>query len=273
MLTRRVLLVVLAVVLATGRISVAQPSPLRVLTYNIHHGAGMDQRLDLARIAEVIKQARPDLVALQEVDVQTGRSNGVDQAAELSRLTGMHGAFGKAMDYDGGQYGVAVLSRFPLIEVENFPLPNKPPRAPPTAEQREQLHEPRAALAVRVRPTGAPTDIWFASTHLDHLSSEMRICQAEKIGSSLAAKANLPAILAGDLNATPRSATMVLLSKFWTDTAAKEPAPTAPAGEPRSKIDYVLFRPAEQWRTAEVRVLDEAVASDHRPFLAVLEWQ
>ena len=87
----------------------AAPPIVRALTYNIHHGEGTDGRLDLSRLAAIISSAAPDLVALQEVDLGTARAGGVDQLAELGRLTGMHPVFGKAMDYQGGAYGVGVL--------------------------------------------------------------------------------------------------------------------------------------------------------------------
>ena len=101
----------------------AEPLRVRVLTYNIHHGEGTDGKIDLARTGEAIKRVTPDLVALQEVDKATARSRGVDQAAELGKLTGMHAAFGKAMDFARGQYGEAILSRYPLTEVQVHSLP------------------------------------------------------------------------------------------------------------------------------------------------------
>ena len=106
---------------------------LRVLTYNIHHGEGLDGRLDLARTAAIVSGADPDLVALQEVDRGTRRTGGQDQVAELERLTGMHAVFGKAMDYQGGAYGVAVLSRSPIRRISNRRLPGSPDREPRTA--------------------------------------------------------------------------------------------------------------------------------------------
>ena len=95
------------------------PTILRVLTYNIHHGEGMDGRFDLPRLAGIMTSADPDLIALQEVDQGTERAGGVDQVAELGRLTGMRPVFGKAMDFQGGAYGVGVLSRKPIRRVEN----------------------------------------------------------------------------------------------------------------------------------------------------------
>lgn len=107
-----------AVLLAFFTLSIAQCAPwrIRVLTYNIHHGEGLDGKVDLGRIAQVIQQAAPDVVALQEVDLGTERTGRVDQAAELGRLTGLHAVFGKAFDYSGGRYGAALLSRWSIQE-------------------------------------------------------------------------------------------------------------------------------------------------------------
>src|SRR4030095_7388475 len=92
---------------------------VRVMSYNIHVGVGMDQKLDLERIAEVINKARPDLVALQEVDRGVRRTQGLDEIAELSRLTKMDYAFAHNIDYQGGEYGVAILSRFPIEKIDH----------------------------------------------------------------------------------------------------------------------------------------------------------
>ena len=100
------------------------PRTLRVMSYNIHIGVGLDKKSDLARIANVIKAADVDVVALQEVDVRTRRSGtDVDQLAELAKLTGMHGRFGKGRDFDGGEYGQAILSRQPIKEFTVHKLP------------------------------------------------------------------------------------------------------------------------------------------------------
>ncbi|MCY2995293.1 MAG: hypothetical protein NTY19_46640 [Planctomycetota bacterium] len=105
------LLAILALTVGLPSGQAAEPLRIRVLTYNIQHGEGTDGKIDLARTAAVIKRLTPDLAALQEVDKATTRSRGVDQAAELGKLTGMHVAFGKAMDFAGGRYGEAILSR------------------------------------------------------------------------------------------------------------------------------------------------------------------
>jgi len=102
-----------------------KPLVLRVMTYNIHVGVGMDQKLDLERIADVINHERPDLVGLQEVDRGVRRTQGVDEIGELSKLTRMNYAFAHNLDYQGGEYGVAVLSRFPIKNIDHRKFENR----------------------------------------------------------------------------------------------------------------------------------------------------
>jgi len=258
---RTLLLALLAFAVSFAASWAAEPVRVRVLTYNIHHGEGTDGKIDLARIAAVINRLAPDLVALQEVDKATRRSHGVDQAAELGRLTAMHVAFGKAMDYDGGQYGPAILSRYPLTEVTVHGLPFV------------EGCEPRCAIAARVSRGADGPELVFAATHLEHAKAAVRLCQAQKLNPALAANNATPTILAGDLNDVPNSPAIKVLQPHWTDATADRPEPTWPSDVPRVKIDYVLFRPADCWRVVETQVVAESVASDHRPVLVVLEWR
>lgn len=257
-----------SVVLATLLLSVCATAPadetrpvLRVLTYNIHHGEGTDRKFDLERLAAVIKAANPDLVGLQEVDEKTQRSSGVDQVARLGELTALRPLFGKAMDYQGGAYGLAILSHWPVIESRTHPLPAGPGV------------EPRAVLEARVRIGKAPTEITFLVTHLDHRADPaQRMNQAAKLREIFPPRANGPsALLVGDLNAAPESEVLKALLTDWTDSAAGQQFATSPATAPRTKIDYILYRPASRWRVIETRALDEAIASDHRPVLTVFE--
>src|SRR5688500_16015524 len=97
--------------------------PVKVLSWNLHHGAGLDGKINLTRIADFIKKQEADVVVLQEIDHRCKRSGNVDQAAELAKLTGLHGTFGAAMPYDGGQYGLAILSKHPIGKTEVIRLP------------------------------------------------------------------------------------------------------------------------------------------------------
>lgn len=239
-----------------ARSAEGEPLRLRVLTYNIHHAAGVDGKLDVERIARVISAVEPDLVAVQEVDQKVMRSEQTDQPAELARLTGLHAAFGGNIPLQGGNYGNAVLSRFPIQRQQNHKLPSY------------DNGEQRGALEVEVELPGGAGNLTFLATHLDYRRpDEERLASAKVL---LELPVQPLALLAGDLNATPDSPTLKALGSVWK-VANGQPLPTIPVTKPARQIDFVLYRPASRWKTIEVRVLDEAVASDHRALLAVLE--
>lgn len=233
-----------------GSVRPQSPHTLRVLTYNIHHGEGTDEQFDYKRLATVIKKLEPDIVALQEVDCGTERASGVDQARLLAKLCHMHYAFGQAMPHQGGQYGDAILSRFPIEKTVVHPLPY-------------QLDlEPRAAVEVMIHPAGVGP-ISFVSTHLCHKSSELRTLQTRRLNQLFPAGQGAPIVLAGDFNARPGSEPMnVLLGGGWIDAVS-----------PRSVIDYVLVRQCDPWTIKEVTIIEEPIVSDHSPVLVVLQWR
>jgi endonuclease/exonuclease/phosphatase family metal-dependent hydrolase len=257
----RIVLVVLILAMGAGGCAGGKPrAPARVtvLTYNIFHGADANGNSNLDAVAGIINSLGPDLVALQEVDNKTTRAKGLDLTAELSKRTGMEGVFGKAMDYAGGGYGEAVLSRHPILDTKNNPLGHT------------RKAEPRAALEVHIElPTGER--IIFVGTHLDHLRDQKnRMIQTKRI-MELYEDCGLPIILAGDLNAAPGSDPINLLSREWSYAGQADPKPTMPSDRPRRKIDYIMYKPKGRWSVTETRVIDEKVASDHCPVLAVLE--
>jgi endonuclease/exonuclease/phosphatase family metal-dependent hydrolase len=237
-----------------------EPLRVRVLSYNIRHGRGMDDAIDLPRIAAVIRQTKPDLVALQEVDREARRSGGVDQAAELGRLTGMQAVFGRARDFQGGEYGNAVLSRLPILESQVHPLP-----------ETEGI-EPRSVLEVRIAMRDQEMPLVFVSTHLDYRALEERMRQIERLNEIFVGDEHPPTLLVGDMNDMPDSPTLVALQDHWANATAGQDLPTFPAAQPTRQIDFVLFRPAGAWRVIEARVIEEPLASDHRPLMVVLEW-
>ncbi len=235
-----------------------EPITLRVMSYNVHIGVGMDKRRDLPRIAAIINDAEVDLVALQEVDRNTQRSVEVDQAAELAKLTGMHLAYGKAIDLQGGEYGIAVLSRHPIVESTTHPLPNSP-----NVEKRVALE-----TTIRLEPSGR--EIRFVCTHFDHTGAD-RDAQADEVNRIFAERNDLPIILAGDFNARPDQSPIARLTSQWRNVTAGDGLLTFPADTPSQQIDYIFVRPAERFRAVSAAVLNEAVASDHRPIVAVVE--
>lgn len=234
------------------------PVHVRILSWNIHHGEGTDGQLDLERIARVITSVNPDIVALQEVDRNCTRTGQVDQPAELARLTGLKVVFEKNVDLQGGEYGNALLTRWPVVRHQNHHLPNR------------DNGEQRGALFVELAVPQSQAGLTFIATHLDHRKpDEERLASAEFINALVLPDAGRSFLIAGDLNATPDSAVLTKFLEKWTNTTAKS-LPTIPSDKPSRQIDFIMMRRAGRWKTVECRVLDEAVASDHRAIFAEL---
>jgi endonuclease/exonuclease/phosphatase family metal-dependent hydrolase len=239
---------------ASGTAEVA-PDTLRVMAYNIHHGEGMDEVVNLERIARLIRDVDPDLVALQEVDSVVVRTDGVDQAAELGRLTGMQPLFGRFMAYQGGAYGMALLSRLPIRSSMNYRLPDG--------------EEPRTALSAVVELPVSDRHVRFVGIHFYRTEQE-RLAQAMKLEDLLRGEAKLPTILAGDFNSTPESAVPAHLEKSWHVLDKGEDHLTFPSYGPEREIDYFMWRPPAAFSALDQEVLDEPVISDHRPLVVDL---
>ena len=245
---------------ASGQADDEKTQTIKVMAYNIQH-ANPPLRpgvIDLDGIARVIKSENPDLVALQEVDVNTERSGAdVNQAAEIARRLDMHYYFAKAIDYQGGEYGVAILSKFPLEETRVHRLPS----------QEGTGGEPRIMATAKVTlPNGV--DIRFGSTHLDAqrqpVNRELQIREIVNVSN----QENLPFILAGDFNATPDSDVMKFLDNSFQSSCDKCPL-TSSAQNPVRTIDYIVFRdPSDTLAVVDHRVPDEKQASDHLPVVA-----
>lgn len=236
----------------------AEPWRVRVLSYNIHHAEGTDGKLDLDRIARVISAAEPDLVALQEVDYKTERGGGADELAELAKRTGLTPVAGDNIDYQGGRYGNAALVRGRVVSSKNRLLPHV------SGEQ-------RGVLQVEVAAAEGRPALGFFVTHLDHRREEAERVAGAKFINGLVAGSSIPAILAGDLNATPESDTLKTFGAAWQNPTEGKSLPTIPSDRPGRQIDFVLCRPPGAWRVVEAKVIEEPVASDHRPLLVVLE--
>ncbi len=238
---------------------------LRVLTYNIHHAnpPSTTATIDINAIANVIKQQNPDLVALQEIDVNTTRSGAsLNEAAEIARLTGLKFFFGKAINYGGGEYGVGILSKYPIESSMNTPLP--------TATGTNG--EPRTlATAVITLPGGKK--IVFASTHLDAQSADTnRVLQINRIVEILQQEQN-PVIIGGDFNAVPGTRVINALDAAFTRTCITACGFTIPVNNPNKTIDFIAYKPSNNFKVLEHKVIDEKYASDHLPVLAVLQLQ
>ncbi len=263
-MNRRSFIIILFLLTSLARTAVSQgvtgsSDTVRILSFNIYHGATMKGDFNLDLIAGVIKEADPDLVALQEVDFKTRRALGYDLATELGWRTKMASLFGMAMPYDGGGYGEGVLSRYSFIASRNMPLPFT------------GNNEPRAALMVTTKLPEGDTII-FIGTHFDHTGNETdRILQAKKVNELLSG-VRYPAILAGDLNAEPGSTPILILEDLWGHAYDEAvPSPTYPSDAPAKKIDYVMYYPKDRWKVISSEVICDSVVSDHCAHLVVLE--
>ncbi|NYG56497.1 endonuclease/exonuclease/phosphatase family protein [Nocardioides perillae] len=233
-------------VCATG--AATGPRRLRVLTFNIHAGLG-GGRLQLGRVAEEIAATGADVVFLQEVDRFRARSGRTDQPALLAQRLGMEVAFGSNVRHPrGGQYGTAILSRWPIVDQRNLALPNRP-----GLEQRGLLF---AAIDVEGTPLHA------YGTHLQHTRGPARLEQMQAALQVIAADP-VPKVFAGDFNAGPASAALQVARRYLADpwpVVGDGPGLTVPPRAPRRRIDYVLH---DFWSTPVAARTVRSQVSDH----------
>lgn len=240
-----------------------QKKRLTLLTYNIRHGAPYNSDvINLNNIAAVIKQSKADVIALQEVDVNTTRSpnieDQIDQAKKLAELLDMEYYFSKSIDYKGGEYGNAILSKYPLTNKRRFDLP-------PAVDGEQRS----VALATVTLPDGKTFE--FGATHFD--LAEIRVAQAQFL-NQLSKDINKPLFIGGDYNATPDSPEMMELKKEF-NLSCMGPCPfTIPVNKPTKAIDFVAFNAlAKQAFTLVSGVaMSGQYASDHLPVIAVFQY-
>jgi endonuclease/exonuclease/phosphatase family metal-dependent hydrolase len=228
-----------------------------VATFNIHHGVGMDDQLDLDRIARTIESLHADVVGLQEVDRGFGeRSEFADQARVLSRRLEMRLAYGAALDLTPGspgeprrKYGNAVLSKHLIIRRSNLRLP------------RTAAVEQRALLRARIDLGAKQVDVY--ATHLEAHNEGQRALQAAAVATTIASRAG-PCLLLADLNARPEGAEMSAIRAVLDDAwaAGDGRGHTYPALSPTRRIDVVLHSADLVAAGASVVA---STASDHRP--------
>src|SRR5437667_1767915 len=232
---------------------------IRVMTYNIHVGVGMDKKLDLARIAGVINAQHPDLVGLQEVDRGVERTQRIDEIAEIARMTKMDYAFAFNLRYQGGQYGVAILSRYPISSFDHRLYKN-------TREA-----ERRGFIRAEVKINGRMVN--FVTTHLDYQYEDGRVFEAEQLLAALR-DVKGPLIIVGDFNDVPTGGAYQLareqFADGWIESRASDQGLSYPADKPAKRIDYILSRRTDRIRTKKAWTVS-TLASDHVPVVADLE--
>ncbi|MBV4357490.1 endonuclease/exonuclease/phosphatase family protein [Pinibacter aurantiacus] len=217
---------------------------ITVLTYNVRNCLGLDNTVNYQRVANVISKINADVVAIQELDSATNRSKHVSVLHELAGLTGLVPTYNASISYQGGKYGIGILSKEKPLNVEGISLPG--------------TEEKRSAVVVEMK------NYVFVCTHFS-LTEQDRIKSVSLI-DELTEKYAKPVLLGGDLNATPNSSVVKAFSKNWnilTDTSKL----TIPANKPTECIDYIMAR-KQQGRTLKVLqsvVENEPVASDHLP--------
>lgn len=230
---------------------------MRIMTYNIRSGRGLDGKLDLDRIAQVIAAENPDVVALQEVDCMRRRTRNQDQAQILAKELGYHCAFGAARRWQQGEYGNALLSRFPLLECQRVLLP-KPLRLPVEARCLMQL-----TLAV----PGGELHIW--NTHLGLLAAERRL-QVQLLLQHFLHQPDRRLILCGDFNARPRSKEITGLGLHLQRVLSHR---TFPGFLPVVHLDHVFHsQHLRVVRTFVPKTLLARRASDHLPLVVDMAW-
>lgn len=226
-------------------INVHTQNDLRIMTYNIRNGMGMDMKPDYKRTANVINQFHPDIVAVQEVDSVTNRSNKRFVLGELSDMTGMHYSYAPAINYDGGKYGIGLLSNEKPLQTQHIPLPGR--------------EEARVLLIAEFEK------FVFLVVHLS-LTPEDQLASIGIIEKELI-KIKKPIFIAGDFNAYPNSYIIKQLSKRFK--VLTPPEKTYPADIPEECLDYIAldkntYKP-KLFKNSFV--INEPEASDHRPVL------
>jgi endonuclease/exonuclease/phosphatase family metal-dependent hydrolase len=223
---------------------------LKVLTYNIRYGLGIDGKVNLNRILEVLKTSEAHIVALNEVDKYRMRSRYKNQARWLAKRLEMQYRFAPAHRRYPGQTGNAILSKFPILKSEIIPLTS-------TGERRVVL---KAVIEAE------RTKLTCLCTHLG-LSAEERLTQVKELLKTIEEEKN-PLILMGDFNALPESFEVTMLSQKLTDAMKDKGQATFPIVNPKARIDYIFISSNCVIINADII---KSEASDHLPLFAALE--
>ena len=239
---------------------------LVVMSYNIRHcapyyGTSETTTADVNNVANVIKQKKPDVVLLQEVDYKTTRSLGVDQAKELAKLAGYpYYYFFKQKDFQGGAYGAAILSSFQLNEIVNHDLPKEINGLTITGSN--------VLGTAKIKFNGS--NVCLAVIHLSVTQSE-RDRQFPIMMEALDSKQDIPVILGGDFNSKPDNSIIGKLEAAGFIRTNKDPQNfTIPSNAPNREIDYIAYRPQNGVEVVSHTVITGVNASDHLPIISVL---
>ncbi len=263
---KRILLFILLVCLINPKFIYSQfesdTSYLKVMTYNIHHAEGIDGKIDLERIAKLIRVTGVDLVALQEVDKNVERSLGINIIDSLAQLTKMNFYFDKNIDFGGGEYGNAILSRLPILSKYNFHF-----KMIGDGEQ-------RGLLQTVVNILGS--EILFMNTHLDFSGDDSeRVFCVNQLNNEIKKYPQMPIIICGDFNDTSLSKTYIKMKENFSDVWEEKGEGlgfTYPSDYPEKRIDYIFYSNIKDeinkiyLEPISITILRSA-ASDHLPVI------
>jgi endonuclease/exonuclease/phosphatase family metal-dependent hydrolase len=230
---------------------------IRLLSFNVRHGVALDGSPALDRQVAIINRVGAAVVGLQEIDNKCSRSGKVDQAAAFAEKTGTSAHFGKFMDYGGGRYGMAMLSKYEVVSAKNLVLP--------------EGREPRIAIILEL-VTPQKNRLLVANVHFDWTDTALRKPQAEALLAYLDTQ-DLPAIVLGDYNAVSGSDTLALFvaAGFRFLEKPKDTRVTFIGNDRGLELDHVAIRDGGKatLQGVSIEVLDEK-ASDHRPVTAMV---
>ncbi len=235
--------------------------------------------MDLDKVADAIKKLNPDIIALEEVDQKTIRSNRLDQVKEIAKRTGMYYAYGKATELDGGNYGNAILSKYPIEKTMTLKLPSGD-------------YEPRALMLSRINVPGFDVPIYICNTHFDwHEEDDVRMRQAKFINSVVVGDVDLDkefhniangiVILMGDFNSVEEDRVVKELKKYWNMVEVPGmDARTWPAGNPGLDLDHIFTGKGQKWKIEKLVIPNDGkkesgvkwqTVNDHIPIMAKLK--
>lgn len=251
---------------------------LKIANYNIAGGL-RNHTVDLNKVAKAINALNPDIITLEEVDQNTTRSDGLDQAKELAKLTKMYFSYGAATQMHGGNYGNAILSKYPIEKTKVFKLPSGD-------------YEQRALMLSKITIPGFDSSVYIYNTHFDwHEEDEVRMSQARFINSIVFDDLDLDKefpnlatgifILAGDFNSTKNDRVIKELNKYWNlvEVEGKDTR-TWPAGNPGLDLDHIFTGKGQKWKIEKLTIPNNGneelnikwqTTSDHIPVMATLK--
>lgn len=249
----------------------------KVMSYNLRHGLPMTLarekeddvinviKKNLIRQSKVIKFQNPDIVALQEIDEKVSRSGDKKQTEILSKSTDLLGFFYSALNFQGGEYGLSLLSKVPFKKVFSLSLPGG-------------NAEPRIAIIASIDLEDTDIDFLFVNIHFDWIRDPTnRLLQAKALIEYLD-KRDLPSLILGDYNAEYNSLTLDLFKKagfvFVEKEEKKETGKfTFPSDKPFLEIDHMMYRDAQgvKFQAEKISVLNEREVSDHLPIVTKIK--